>query len=585
MIFGKFDEKAKNCSGFSLIEVLIGILLVTVIFFAIYGFYQLSLAVVMQSQNRITATAIANSRIEIIKNLPYDSIGIINGFPSGILYSSTTTVMNGISYTITSRVDYFVDSADGIASPDDACPNDYKRVQIDVSWSGSRIGGKVSGITDIAPKDLAQECSTGGGILSVSVSDGFGAMISSPLIEIKDPASGLNISTFSPIGGQHYFSLATTTYKVVVSKLGYGVDMTYGTSEVTTPDKPNPLILGGELITLSFLIDKVGNLSIDTLSPWGADYFSDTFLDQGKISENNNLLIKDSQVILATDTFGYLSFGNLVSSDIFPGNLVSWNSISFSDYKPSGTDLKYQIYFASDTSWILVPDGDLPGNSAGFSSSPVNLSGLPALTYSKLRIRADFSTDSTSSSPALSEWQASWVNNSETAIPNTSFKLHGNKTIGKDSSDKPVYKYSISTSTDSNGHKNISNAEADLYSFSSDPATGLNLVNINPSPQPVNLLPDSTLSVKLYLDSQNSLLLTLQDITDLVPVFAASARLYNNSLGYDNTQYTDANGQTYFAPLANANYNLEISSPNYLPTSTVVSVSGDKIKIIKLDQD
>jgi hypothetical protein len=571
-------------SGFTLIDVLIGVLLVSVIFLALYGVYTMSLAVVNQSQNRVTATAIANSQIEIIKNLPYASVGTVGGFPSGVLSPSTTTVMNGISYSVVTSVDFVVESIDGIVPPEDACPNDYKRVEVDVSWQGSKIGGKVSTITDIAPKNLAQECSTGGGILSVSVSNALGSMISSPLVEIKDPSTGAVMDSYYPEGGQHYFSLATTTYKIVVSKSGYSTDLTFGNNEVTTPDRPNPLIIGGEMVELSFSIDKISNLSVDTLSPWGAGYFSDTFLNQSKISENINLQVQDSQVALATDTFGYLSSGELVSSDISPTDLFSWNSLTFSDSEPSDTDLKYQLYFASSSSWFLIPNSDLPGNSIGFGVSPVNLSGLSTTTYSNLKIKGNFLTNSTTNTPVLSEWQISWVTNLANSIPNAQFKIQGGKTIGKNSSDQPVYKYSISTTSDSAGHKNISNVEWDFYNFSALPSSGLDLVSANPS-QPVNIVPDSTTSIKLYFDAQNSLLLTLQDSGDVSPIFAARVRLYNSVLGYDNTQYTNASGQTYFAPLQNATYNLQISSPGYLSTSTIVLVSGDKIKAIKLDQD
>ena len=110
-------------------------------------------------------------------------------------------------------------------------------------------------------------------------------MVASPLVEIKNPATLENISLFYPIGGTHYFSLATSTYRVVVSKLGYSSSRTYGADVVATPDKSDPLVLEGELTELSFSIDKVSSLSVSAMSPWGADYFADSFLDESKIWE------------------------------------------------------------------------------------------------------------------------------------------------------------------------------------------------------------------------------------------------------------------------------------------------------------
>jgi hypothetical protein len=68
----------------------------------------------------------------------------------------------------------------------------------------------------------------------------------------------------------------------------------------------------------------------------------------------------------------------------------------------------------------------------------------------------------------------------------------------------------------------------------------------------------------------------------LEPLFAAKVRAYNTGLGYDNVQYTNEKGQTYFIPLENATYKLDIEIPSYQTTTETAFVSGDVIKIIKL---
>jgi hypothetical protein len=101
-------------------------------------------------------------------------------------------------------------------------------------------------------------------------------------------------------------------------------------------------------------------------------------------------------------------------------------------------------------------------------------------------------------------------------------------------------------------------------------------------PNPVSLAPAENKIVKLYLDSQNSLLVTVQDSSTLDPIFSAQVRLYKT--GYEKIQYTDSKGQTYFIPLDVGNYNLEVSAPGYSTTTDSVSVSGDTTKLIKLTQ-
>ncbi len=572
----------KSLKGFTLTETLVGTALMLIVFLGIFGAYQLSLKVIGLSKAKIIATAIANGQIEKIRNLTFGSIGVQGGFPEGVLEVTTTTIQNNIQYTIETRVDYMVDLADGEVPPQDECPNDYKKVQVKVSWPG-RFGGQVILVTDIAPKNLAEECSTGGGILSVSVFDAYGIMVPSSLIEIKDPATDETLKTATPFEGRYYFSLAASTYKVVVSKDGYSTERTYGTDEITTPDSPHPTILEGKSTPISFSIDKLSNFSIDTLSPGGEGYFFDSFSDETKISESSNIFISDGHVNLIETEGVYSLSGYLISTAITPESLIKWKEFSFNDSMPSDTQIFYQFLYFDGENWVLIPDADLPGNSDGFGDSPVDLSALNIVNYSQLKLKGNLSTQSSILSPALYDWQISWTE--AVLIPNTTFHLQGKKNIGSDEEESPVYKYSQDKTSNSSGHIDLSNLEWDLYTFSVAPASGLDLINIQPSPQPINLPPDAATSVKLYLDAQNSFLLTVRDINNLEPIFSATVRIYNTGLGYDQTQYTNAKGQTYFIPLDNATYNLEISSLDYLPVSTTVSISGDKTETIKLEPE
>lgn len=585
----------KNLNGFTFIDVLVGTVLMLIVFLGIFGAYQLGLKVVGQSKNKITATAIANEWLEKIRNLPYESIGTKGAslpFAVGILDSATTTIRNNVEYKIEIQVKFIIDEADGIGA-EDSCNWDYKRVEVKVSWSG-RFAGEVKLITDISPKDKIQEIQTcqtqPGGILSVLVFDAYGVMVNSPLIEVFNTQTGQRIDYATPSDGKHDFPLATSTYKVIVSKDGYSKEETFGSDDnyqgktIITPEKPHPIVLLTQITPISFSIDRVSSFSIDTLSPWGTANFSDSFLDESKISEKSNLIIADEKVELATSTDGYLPSGYLISTTTSPTNLIKWDRFSFSDLEPDDTDLKYQIYYASGTDWILIPDSDLPGNSTGFDNSPVNLSNLATATYSQLKLRANFSTNSTTTTPTLYDWQVFWFTSEPTPIANASFNLNGSKIVGLDINDNPIYKYSTTTASDSAGHKDISSLEWDNYNFSVDSATGLDLVATDPSLQPIGLSPATTTLVKLYLKAENSLLLTVQNLETLEPVFAASTTLSNSALGYSQTQYTNEKGQTYFVPLQPATYNLEISAPGYSATSTTISISGDNTKTIKLEQ-
>ncbi len=347
-------------NSFTLIDVLVGTFLILIVFLGIFGAYQLGLKVVGQSKAKIIATALTNQQIEQVRNLPYQSVGVIGGYPEGILAATTSTTSNNVEYTIETRVDFVIDSDDGIAAPEDDCPNDYKKVEVKVSWS-SRFKGEVVLTTDIAPKNLAQECAETGGILSASVFDAYGVMVNSPLIEVKDPTTNQTLKTATPIDGKHYFSLASGTYKVVVSKTNYSLGQTYDSGEsydgkiIATPENPHPIVLEGQLTEISFSIDKVSSMMVEARGAKGAGYpvvhnvtFTLTGAKRIGLDVNENPIYKYSQN-QTTDGPGKVEIPNL-----------EWDSYSFSVLIPSldlvgvesppGTETIQPVGLAPDTS-------------------------------------------------------------------------------------------------------------------------------------------------------------------------------------------------------------------------------------------
>lgn len=257
--------------GLTLIEVLVGTFLVLIVFSGIFGAYQLGLKVIGQSRNKITAMIIADGELEQVRNLSYGSIGVAGGFPSGVLESLKNKTVNGVEYIIKTRVDYVVDEADGLSSPSDECPNDYKKVEVEVSWLGA-LSGNVKLLMDIAPETLAQECAEEGGILLVRVFDAYGIMTPSPLIEIKDPATGETIKTAIPGDGAYFFSLQPAIYRVEVSKPGFNSARTFSIDEIANPEKPNPIVLDGQLTEISFSIDELSVFQAEAVGPEALDY-------------------------------------------------------------------------------------------------------------------------------------------------------------------------------------------------------------------------------------------------------------------------------------------------------------------------
>jgi prepilin-type N-terminal cleavage/methylation domain-containing protein len=569
--------------GLTLIEVLVAIALTAIVFLGIFGAYQLGLKIVGLSERKITATQIAQGEIEKIRNMPYLDVGTVGAQPpyaSGTLGASTSTILNGIEYKIERKIMLISDPSDG----QEECLVDYKRVEIKVSFSGI-LKGEVILTTDLMPKTKSEELAICQqqpiGVLSVQVLNALGEFVTSPTIEVYDSQGNLK-GTFTPFEGKYDIPLSPGTYKVVVSKSGYSTERTYSIEEIAIPEKPNPTVFENQITQISFAIDKVSTMNVKTLSTFSEEFFSDSFSDESKISQKENVIFGGGQVNLATDTQGYLPSGYLFSIEISPTNLTKWESFSFTDEEPENTNLKYQIYFASGTEWVLIPDSDLPGNSIGFDESPVNLSSLSTTTYSSLKLKANFSTNSTSSTPILYDWQVSWQSSNPTPIPDVQFNLRGEKIIGRDANENPVYKYSTTTKTNSQGQIQISNLEWDTYHFSDfqKDSQSLELATSSPS-LPVSLPPDTILDVNLYLESQSSLLVSVFDSETLNPIFSATTTL--SKTGFQDVQLTNLNGQAIFIPLEQGGYKLSVEAQGYYSTSTNVFVSGKTTKVVKLE--
>lgn len=560
--------------GITLVDVLVGIFIFCLFFFGIFGAYKLTLKILFQSKARVIATSLANQKIEQIRNLPYNKIGIEGGYPAGEIPPSENTTLNGVNFTISTIVDFIADERDGIAQPEDSCPNDYKRATVTVSWQG-KYPGQVSLSTDIAPKDEIQECEISGGILQVQVFDSQGELIEGANVEVEDVFSELEKNCITSLSEKCYIVLPPSqpgkseNYKITVTKLGYSKDETFREGDVYegkvvyVPEKPNATILEGEIIQKSFLIDQLSTFLVQTRSSRGKEVFLDEFEDLSKISENSNVSIENGEVKLAKSNGDYYSSGYFLSVPISPSSLKGWGELSFDFALLPDTDFTCQLLYFTGEEWELIPEEDLPGNLEGFSSSPVDLSNLDPQIYNQLKIEGNLSTLNLANTPSVFNWSLSYFTKESFPIGKVSFHLNGQKIVGLDDKGDKIFKYSKNLITQSDGSLSISDIEPDLYTFSNFTKEGenLDLVEIVPSPQPIPLLPNTTENVTLYLEAENTLLVRVLDIDTSQPIFGAQVNLSKE--GYQETKLTDTKGEAFFIPLEEGNYNLSVSAEGY----------------------
>jgi prepilin-type N-terminal cleavage/methylation domain-containing protein len=248
----------KNQKGFTLVEVVVGMALVVLVFLGIYGAFVAVLRTVGQSTAEASAIALANQKMEEIRNLPYNQVGTLNGIPSGSIAQQENVERNHLSFNIRTTIIYIDDPFDGVA-PADTLPIDYKRVKVQISWSGW-MGGEFLLISDIAPKGI--ENTQGGGILKIKVFDASGDGVSQAdihLVNLKTtPTIDATYKTDNE-GGLVLAGAPTSTegYQITVAKSGFSQERTYGSAEIANPAKPSVSVFQAQVTEVLLLIESL----------------------------------------------------------------------------------------------------------------------------------------------------------------------------------------------------------------------------------------------------------------------------------------------------------------------------------------
>ncbi len=540
--------------GFGFIDVLIGTALMLLVFLSIFSVFKLSIELIAINKTRIGALSIVQEQIEYVRSLSYLDVGTFGGIPNGSIPQTEIINLNGVDYTKRTLIQYVDDPKDGEGGEDlNGITADYKRVKVEVSWSVRGNDKKVSFITNIVPKGM--ESLDGGGTLIINVFDALGVPIQGANVHIENdslnPAVSIDVSTNDY--GRVVFPGAKSgnNYEIVVSKSGYSSAQTYDVSTENPNPSPGHLsIIESETTVSSFQIDKVSSKTIRTFTPVTSFTWSDLFDGDSRVASSTNITIQSGQAELFDNGVeDYVSSGLLLSDYVTHNQLYEWVNFTWNDTKPTDTDINYQIYYEDLTLQPrLIPDTDLPGNSSGFTLSPVDLSSIDVNTYPKIAIGATLSTLDASSTPAILDWGIDYFAG-PIPFPNVPFNMRGTKVIGEDGEGNSIYKYDNDLQTNSSGVIDLINLEWDEYNITIDNAGfGYNFSEVC-SPQPRSLSPNTAIRTDLILVpyTTNSLLVDVRDTNGSL-LEGAIVRLYRGS--YDTTQLSSSCGQSFFDNLS-----------------------------------
>jgi len=140
--------------GFTFIEVIIAAAIFIIFAVGAYQGYAAVYTAIASARHKALAADLANAQFEIIKNLPYTSVGTIGGNPAGPIVAVETIVRDRVTFTITTTVVNIDDPFDGILGGGDVFPADYKLVEISIECLTCKNFAPVVVTGRVAPKNL-----------------------------------------------------------------------------------------------------------------------------------------------------------------------------------------------------------------------------------------------------------------------------------------------------------------------------------------------------------------------------------------------------------------------------------------------
>lgn len=279
----KLGQKKENKNkyfkkGITIIETLIALFIFSVITLSFYSVFTVGSKYILSSKNKIIAIALANERMEFLRNLPYDQVAIVGGLPNGSIDPEENVSVEGKTFRVITDVRYYDDPDDGIfgGSPNDSVSNDYKIAKIMVLWGQETESEKATLSSRFVPPGV--ENSVGGGTFSINAIDYAGNPVPNVNVNIfNDQVSpNVNYNTQTDINGnlllQGVPSDNVQNYKITMSKSGYENVVTYSPATAGfIPEDAHSNIIEGVLNEKTMIINLLADLTLRSKDAFGVN--------------------------------------------------------------------------------------------------------------------------------------------------------------------------------------------------------------------------------------------------------------------------------------------------------------------------
>ncbi|RJQ32382.1 MAG: hypothetical protein C4562_03245 [Actinobacteria bacterium] len=301
--------------GSALAEVMVSLLILQAILVAIVPSFMYSNEQTGKNRCKTIAYNLANEKMEYIKSLPYDSVGIGYdsngdrqiGNPDGVLRSSENINREGYNFQVRLWVNWVDDPFDDVA-PTDSDSRDYKQVKLIITELSGLLPKVITMYTNITRQ--SQEQIAEGGNIHVTVVKLDGTPIEDVDINIIDGPSSPK-HDLTDASGQCLFpvldpSVEDGDYVLTASKEGYVADSAQKTATVNL----------GQTTEVQFVMEQPGQLIVHLEDLLG-----------NPIDKNSDLVLENTY---GEELTYHESTGEFVINNLFPGTWdITANAASY----------------------------------------------------------------------------------------------------------------------------------------------------------------------------------------------------------------------------------------------------------------
>jgi prepilin-type N-terminal cleavage/methylation domain-containing protein len=262
-----------NQRGFTFIETVVGSAVFLVVALSAYQAFTVLMNATLAVRAKVAATELANERLEIIRNLSYNDVGIVGGLPVGKITRSQNITRDNYSFTVITAIRSVDDPFDGTigGSPADTSPADYKLIDLDITCSNCKSFSPLSFTTLIAPHGL--ETASNNGALYIRALDASGTPVIGASIHIVNTQTNPDTIIDETTDNTGWVKIVdappgASAYNITATKSGFTQDQTYpvGGAAGPTPVKPDANMVAQQVTQLSFTIDKTSSLTTTTVN-------------------------------------------------------------------------------------------------------------------------------------------------------------------------------------------------------------------------------------------------------------------------------------------------------------------------------